>query len=181
MEECSVEEVWNILIKIIIEFRDNHIPRITRNVNKELPWFTNGIKNLIKKRNNLFKRYKKTGLYYFRSKYNAVRNLVTKRIRSAKSRYESKMIKRCKNNRKVFYSYIATKNRKAGGKEVGPIVKMNLNGIDKEIVSEDIEVASLLNDYFISVFNKKEILETDGSTKDNSSQDIKLEKIQLYN
>ena len=90
-EECSVE-VWNILIKMLIEFIDNHIPRITRNVNKELPWFTNGIKNLIKKRNNLFKRYKKTSLYYFRSKYNAMRNLVTKRIRSAKSRYESKMI-----------------------------------------------------------------------------------------
>ena len=40
-------------------------------------------------------------------------------------------------------------------------------------------MASLLNDFFIYVFNKKEILETDGSTKDNSNQDIKLEKIQI--
>ena len=77
-----MEEVWKMLIKMLIDFRDNSIPKTVRNVDKNLPWFTKGIKTLIKKRNNLLKRYKKTGLYYFKSEYyNAARNLVTKCIR----------------------------------------------------------------------------------------------------
>src|SRR6266516_7031574 len=171
----SVEGVWNMLIKILTDFREYHIPKLIRNVNKELPWFTKGIRILMKKRNNLFKRYKKTGLYHFKSKYYAMRNLVTKRIRLAKSKYESKVIKRSKNNRKIFYSYIATKNRKTVCKRVGPIVKVGSNGKEKEIVSDDIEVASLLNEFFISVFNKKEITEA-CSISNDSSQHMGLEK-----
>lgn len=179
LENSSVDEVWNILITILNNFKDNNIPKTVRNVDKEVPWITKSIKVLIKRRNNLLKRFKKTNLYYFKSKYNVARNLVTKRIRSAKSRYESKIIRRSKNNRKVFYSYIATRNRKASGRKVGPIVKKGLNGKDKEIVAQDVEVASLLNDYFISVFNKKDNIETTEAKEDISSQTKGLEKIDI--
>ena len=52
-----------------------------------------GSKKLIKKRNNLYKRFRKTGHSYFRIKYKQARNKVTKQIEIAKGKYESKIIK----------------------------------------------------------------------------------------
>src|SRR2546425_1190060 len=170
LDSNSVEEGWNKFIQILNVFRDNHIPKFTRNVNKVLPWFSNRIWKLIKKKKNLFKRYRKTGLFYFKAKYNQARNLVTKQIRVAKAKYESKIIKRSRKNRKVFYSYIATKNRKEGCKKVGPIVKLRNDGREKEFITQDVEVASHLNEYFISVFNRKDKSETYVKDFERSSQ-----------
>ena len=152
LEIGSIDDTWNRLVQILTDFRENNISKRTRDVNRVLPWFSNKIKKLIKKRNNAFKRHRKTGLYYFKIKYNVARNVVTKEIRRAKSKYEAKVIKRSKNNRKVFYSYLATKNRKTVGKKVGPIVKVGIDGKEKVIVTKDLEVASLFNEYFSSVY-----------------------------
>jgi len=134
---------------------------------------------LIKKRNNAFKRHRKTGLYYFKIKYNVARNVVTKEIRRAKSKYEAKVVKRSKNNRNVFYSYLATKNRKTVGKKVGPIVKVGIDGKEKVIVTKDVEVASLLNEYFSSVYNKKEIKKAYVDFSEISSQRKELRNITI--
>ena len=110
------------------EFKENHIPVCEKKNNNDLPWFNNYLRKLIKKRNNLFKRYRKTGQYYFKIKYISARNLVTKQIRIAKSKYESNIIKRSRNNRKIFYSYVQNKNRKAGGRKVGPLIDSGRGG-----------------------------------------------------
>jgi hypothetical protein len=84
-------------------------------------------------------------------KYVAARNNVTKEIRLAKRKYESNIIRRSRRNRKVFYAYVASKNRKICSKRIGPLVDHMGN-----TVVEDKEVATLLNDYFASVFTKNE-------------------------
>ena len=101
----SVNDVWEFLKTMLKDFKDKHIPSIIKNVNKDAPWMNKKVKKLIKKRNNLFKRYKRSCQNYVKIRYTVMRNLVTKQIRLAKRKYEEKIIKRSKNNRKVFYAY----------------------------------------------------------------------------
>ena len=77
-----------------------------------MPWLNVKIKKLIKKRNNLFKRFKKNNQSYSKMKYIIARNDVTKKIRQEKKMYEMSIIKRSRNNRKVFYKYVANLNSK---------------------------------------------------------------------
>jgi len=51
IENSSVNYAWNKIIKLLINFRDNHIPKLHRNINTSSPWFTNAIRRVIKKRN----------------------------------------------------------------------------------------------------------------------------------
>jgi len=60
----------------------------------------------------MFKRFKKTNQSYVKAKYICLRNQVTTKIREAKRKYETKIINRAKNNRKTFYAYVTSKNRK---------------------------------------------------------------------
>src|SRR6267154_585233 len=108
----TVEEYWTFLMNLLNDFKENHIPKFNRQVNNKLPWYNNRIKKMIKYRNNLFKRLRKMGQSYFRIKYNMARNRVIKQIRLAKSKYEFKIIKRSKNNGKIFYIYLQSKNKK---------------------------------------------------------------------
>jgi hypothetical protein len=179
VDSKTAEEIWTDLKTILNNFRDHNIPKTIKNVDKGLPWYNGKIKRLIKKRNNLYKRFKKTGLYYFRLKYNVARNLVTKQIRIVKAKYEANMIKKSKNNRKIFYSYIATKNRKTCSKKIGPLVKLGVDGKQKDMIVEDKEIASLLNDYFISVFNKQDDTNVKTDISESSSQDVILENIKI--
>ena len=154
-EETNKKMVTNVselIGKQLKEFKENYVPKFERNASTDVPWLTKTLKNLIKKRDNLFKRYKRSGQSYSKIKYIISRNFVTKQIRLAKKKYESKIIKRSSNNRKVFYSYVATKNRKNCSGKIGPL--MDQSG---KIVVNDKGMASLLNDYFVSVFNKKSI------------------------
>ena len=95
--------------KLLTNFRDKSIPQFKRRSENDVPWLNNKLKVLIKKRNNLFKRYKKNGQSYSKIKYTVARNNVIKQIRRAKCNYEANMIKRSKNNRKVFYAYVTKK------------------------------------------------------------------------
>ena len=55
----SVNEYWDKIINILTNFRDKSIPQFKRRSENDVPWLNNKLKVLIKKRNNLFKRYKK--------------------------------------------------------------------------------------------------------------------------
>jgi len=144
-----------LFIKLLHDFKENNIPKGKLSAVNSCPWYSAKIKKLIKSRDNLFKRYSKTGLYHYRIRYKKLRNRITNIIRKAKSKYEGKIIKRARNNRKVFYSYIASKNRKKGLRKVGPVVKPNATGNGVDTVVDNREMANIFNDFFRSVFNKK--------------------------
>ena len=150
IETNSVNEVWELVKNTLNIFKENSIPKFNKSANSVVPWLNAKLKVLIKKRNNLFKRFKKSGQSYSKMKYINARNYVTKRIRLEKKNYETSIIKRSRNNRKVFYTYVASKNRKNCSKRIGPLIDQ----LGRTVV-EDQEVASLLNEYFATVFTKK--------------------------
>src|SRR6266516_1484420 len=108
---------------------------------------------MMKKRDHLYKRFKSTGYSYFRITYKQIRNKSTKIMNSAKGKYELKIIKRSKNNRKIFYAHVNSKNKKRGGKKIGPLLRRGTVD-DDEIMEDDKEVAKMLNEQFCSVFNR---------------------------
>ena len=144
-----------------------------------MPWLNVKIKKLIKKRNNLFKRFKKNNQSYSKMKYIIARNDVTKKIRQEKKMYEMSIIKRSRNNRKVFYKYVANLNSKNSFKRIGPLC-------DRvgRILTDDKEMASLLNNYFVSVFTKgsgnvNRSLENKIVTSDRFLCEIKISEIDV--
>ena len=148
IERLSVNEYWNMLIKLLNDFKEDHVPKLYGGNKNETPWFKNSLKKLIKKRNNLYKRFRKTGHSYFRIKYRQARNKVTKLIKIAKGKYESKIIKRSRNNRKIFYAYVNNKNRKGSGKKVESLVK-NETGNGLQVLDGDAEMATILDKQFL--------------------------------
>ena len=103
---------------------------------------------------------------------------MTKQTKIAKGKYESKIIKRSRNNRKIFYAYINNKNRKGSGRKVGPLVKSEIgNGL--EVVEEDAAMAKILNEQFCSVFNREIIGGDQINSIDNGSQGKVLDNIQI--
>ena len=154
VERLSVNDLWLLLIGILNNFKEKFIPKFKNRVNNEVPWLNATLKKMIKKRNNLYKRFNKSNQMYFKIKYKQMRNKVTKQIRILKEKYESKIIKRAKNNRKVFYTYVNSNKKGGGSRKVGPLMKESEEDGTEEIVEDDNSVAALLNDYFCTVFNR---------------------------
>ncbi len=147
IKSCSVNEFWDQIINILQNFKENSIPKFCSKSLTDVPWLNGRIKKLIKNRDNLYKRFNKNCQPYSRIKYITARNKVTKQVKLAKKKYEFNIIKRSRNNRKVFYTYVSRINRKNGSKRIGPV----LNNAGKLAENEG-ETAKLLNDYFSSVF-----------------------------
>jgi hypothetical protein len=75
---------WNIMIDKLKLFRDKYVPSFVSNVSDDAPWLNNTIKKAIKKRNNMFKRFKRGGQSYLKVKYTCLRNRVVKLVTCGK-------------------------------------------------------------------------------------------------
>ena len=60
-ERVSVNELWLLLIGLLNDFEERPTPIFMNKINSEVPWLNQTIKKLIKKRDNLYKRYSKSG------------------------------------------------------------------------------------------------------------------------
>jgi hypothetical protein len=181
INKVSVNEYWIKLIGLLNDYKDKFIPKFKNRLNNETPWCNTFIKKMIKKRNNLFKRFKKTGQIYFKIKYKKLRNEVTKQIKILKGKYENKIIKRSKNNRKIFYTYINNNQKRGGNRKIGPLVDKTDSGGKEKIVDDDREVATLLNDYFCTVFNSDENELGQNIYVENNNQMDMLDSISISN
>ena len=75
------------------------------------------------------------------------RNISTKISDVARSQYESRIIMNCKNNPKTFWSYVKKKTNKPGDVST-------LEDNHGQLITSDITMAKLLNNYFSYVFVK---------------------------
>ena len=107
------------------------------------------IKNAIKEKQKAFIRFKISGLeldlYHYRSKQGQV-NKIT---RQAKIEYENFTAKNIKHNNKAFFKHIRGKEQVRTS--VGPL--RNSTG---RVISDESEMAGLLNRYFSSTFTQEQ-------------------------
>ena len=110
---------------------------------------TSEIRNAIKEKQKAFIRFKITGLeldlYHYWSKQKQVKKIT----RQAKREYEKDMAQNIKHNSKAFFKYIRRKEQVRTS--AGPL--RNSTG---RVVSEESEMAGLLNRYFSSTFTQEQ-------------------------
>ena len=83
-EATDVNVLWSLWHKRFLEIMDICIPQKRLPPKKHLPWLSPTLLSAIKRRNSLFRIYKRTGSVNKFEEYKKQRNLVTTAIRHAK-------------------------------------------------------------------------------------------------
>ena len=116
------------------------IPNRIIRTRKNLPWLDKSIVKLMKKRNLLYKRAKRTGDYH---QYRLARNRSLAQLRLAKQKYLRQLNPR---DPKKFWKAIKVLN-----KNKSSIPTLTLDDI---VAQSDLEKANLFNSFFVNCFNK---------------------------
>lgn len=131
--------------KIVI---DKFIPTSKDTKGKpEKQWVNNAVKVAIKAKRQAWNKLRKTNYNDndLLIKWKQSRNESVKITNSARSNYESNIILDSKVNPKSFWSYVKKKTKKPGDVS-------SLHNDNNDIIVKDNEKATLLNNYFLSVF-----------------------------
>ena len=144
----AVEHNWKKFKKHINTVMDKFIPSKTTSTRHNLPWINTKLKRMIKKKQRLYNKAKKSKKNKEWENYNTHKKETGKALRSARWNYINKilLIGLNENNTKPFWKYIkSTKQENIG---VAPLQK------DGETKTDSIDKAEILNDQFKSVFTK---------------------------
>ena len=149
----TVEAQYNIFLEHYNQACVKYIPlKRAANLNKTKPvWLNNDIIKASKVKFKLFfKKRKKNPIekkVELQKQFNDASRKVKKLVFLAVLEYEKSIIKECKNNPKVLYSYI---NKQKKLKET----IRSLRNQNDELTCDKVEIANLLNEQFFSVFSR---------------------------
>ena len=134
---------WDLIMSFINNTIDKNIPtKVTKQ--NSLPWVTNAIRRLIRRRDKAHKKSKQTG---YNSKWKKLQAKVTKEVKVAKENYMKINLENAKANPKRFWRYIKNVRN-----EANHIPALNHNG---RLCETNKEKANALNEQFSKVFTKK--------------------------
>ena len=85
--DFSVDENWNCFKSKVQQANDKHVPPKRVKSNRKLPWITTQLKRMIRKRERLFKKARRSRLASHWQSYKFYRNSVKKRIQQARESY----------------------------------------------------------------------------------------------
>ena len=162
LNHLEVEERWRTFLKIMKSVIEDSIPEYKKYY-KKWPWYNQAVKKTRRSRNKAWNKlqvFKKNirakdmdesfydKLKLLRDKYVKKRNIAKATVKKAIRTYEEKLCHNIKNDSKSFYSYMRSKHKKKD--TVGPL--KNHHGV---IITDPLETAHELNNYFGSVFTKE--------------------------
>ena len=147
-EEC-MDKFYRVVDKVTKEC----VPLKLRRVSNKPLWMTRNTMRLLRKKRRLWRAYS-TEDYYGQDHrdflaYKEVQKEIKKEIRKAKRKVEKDLAKKAKKNPKKFYAYLKSKTSNRVG--VGP-----LSG-EEGLVSDDKEMAGILNAQYTSVFTSEDL------------------------
>ena len=137
-KDLSANEAWDMVKTDLKDLVSTLVPNKPRRNRNRPPWMTQHILREIRRRKRIWKDQKDSERYEEQSR------LVKHMIRNAKRKLERRLAEGGGNNR-PFYSYVRNKTKNRVG--VGP-----LKDGAGHLVSDNKEMASMLNSYFSSVF-----------------------------
>ena len=153
----SVEDIWTKFTNMINEGINKFVPIKKIGTKKLLPWVTQDIKRLIRKRDSIYQKVKKhKGQNQYKIKFKSIKHLIQSKIKKAYEAYIENILDiqqiddtaSTKFNTKKFYSII--KNTKQDNQGISPL-KDQLTGL---LTSDNLGKANILNRQFQSVFSK---------------------------
>lgn len=110
----------------------------------QLPWVSDGVRQLIKKKNFALKTYLKTRYDTDLMLFKGLRNQVVKELRNLKANYYMKILTKAKGNCKVMW------------KQINSLIKPNANTnnsyelkCEEKNISDPVQVANAFNQFFI--------------------------------
>ena len=140
----NTEDSWKSLQFKIQDLTDKYVPKKVRRSTHKPLWLNRKVLRASRRKQRLYNKYKesKSPVDYksFRDSVKEVKKLV----RNAKKSFEQKLARNPKQNVKSFNGYVKSRTKARSG--VGPL-KNNGN-----TVTDDKEMANILNTFFASVF-----------------------------
>ena len=151
-EGKPLSECVDIFYQVTSENIDKCVPK--KNPKKDKrggspPWMNKKARKQIRQKDCAWKRYITSRTYSKYLDYVKHRNQTTKKLRKIKQEFEKKLAAESKSNPKAFYRYANFKNKSK--KNV-----IRLKNADGKISMANEENATILNDFFASVFTKED-------------------------
>ena len=140
------------------EVRKKHVPsKFKRSISNNPAWFNNDIKNAIVQRDRAHSVYIRNPNIVNKDHFFITKRRVKSIVKSSKRNYERNIAENCKNDPKRFYSYISSSKKTKD--TIGP-----LQNDEGHCVVDSKSMASVLNKYFSSVFERDNITVTSEPT-----------------
>ena len=153
--KCDVERLWLTFKNALEKGIKDHIPHKLCKLQNSQPWINNNIRQMIKRRDRFYKKFKTTNDPTIKEKYKLLKHKIQRDLRTQYWNYIEDLFSpdecgNCYSGMKKFWSFI--KHRKTDNNGIAPIKK---NG---KLLTSAHDRATALNEQFQSVFSKKQPL-----------------------
>ena len=96
MNETDVDTSYDMFLDVFTKMHDKHCPlkkvNITKGNREGKPWFTNGLRNVCKKKNTLYKNFLRNRTQSAQVKYKTYKNKLTTILRISEKQYYNKLL-----------------------------------------------------------------------------------------
>jgi hypothetical protein len=162
MEGKSTEEAWTLFKTKVESLIERWVP-VRRNRNRNRPeWMSVEILREVRRKKRLWKKVR-TG--QITAEYKEVEKRVRTMIRTAKRNFEKKLAAGNKGNKRPFFAYIKRKTKTRS--TIGP-----LKDEAGRTVTEDVDMAGLLNRTFQAVFTREPAGEVPAPSEARAEREI---------
>lgn len=149
LNELSAQGVWDKIQGKINGLIERHVPKKRYTNTKHPPWYGREIGTLSKNKKKAWNKYRKQSTPENWLNFTKHRNTLAHTIEQLKENYENKIALEVKTNPKQFWKYVRSKTKSKG--------KINdLEDVDGNIVTDDLQKAEILNNHFASVFTQED-------------------------
>ena len=169
----TVHECWEIFKEIIQDLIAKYIPMSTPKDYNE-PWMNRKLLKLWKKKQHAWKRYSNEKSQRKWRQYRRETNKLKKNTRKARRKYERKIAKESKTNKRAFFRYVNSKLT------VRPEITAMKNK-QGTLVDDDKEMTNIIGSYFKEVFSEEstgEMPEMDNQCE-NQIGEVKICRVAL--
>ena len=142
----TTDEAWSEFTTTVNQGTSKFIPLIKRRQPGNPPWMSRHVKRICNKKKRHWITYLNYRTQENYNQYKISENEAKKVVKKAKKQYEKKIA--FGNNKRKFDSYVKNKTKNKSG--IGPLKHNNT------IVTDDGEMATLLNNFFSSVFTRED-------------------------
>ena len=140
-EDTEIEEDWKLFNSALKTSVDRDIPSKMVGDRSKLPWLSARLRRLIRRKNRIHTKYKKTGNHRLYTLWRRLRRIVTRSLRSERNQNLNQVIGDIQTNLKPFWNYIRSQRK---DNQVMPPLKTSAG----TTVDSDYEKAEALNAQF---------------------------------
>ncbi|PKU33655.1 hypothetical protein llap_16036 [Limosa lapponica baueri] len=171
LEGRGAQESWTVLKDHLLQDQERCIPKKKKSGKKARrpAWINKEVLDKLKNKKEAYRRWKQGRVDWV--EYRETVRVARNQIRQAKAQIELNLATDIKDNKKNFYRYVRDKGKTR--EDVGPLQKET-----GDLVTQDMEKAELLNDFFASFFTAPNHTAqvTEGKTRGYENEELPTER-----